>query len=288
MEGLMTVASITNILESSPESWHQAGEVVSANNAACIHLSAADHCTHIVQKFAALGEMTGGIAHDFRNILAVIDASLRLAERNLERPETVQSYLTTAHEAVLRGGKLTTQLITFAKRPELEVCSGDANECLSSLEPLLRYSVGPQNPIVLDLQKNLPGCLINRTQFEVAVLNLVNNSRDAMSTAGGEIRITTELYPLESHSYVRVRVEDHGSGMSPDVLKQIFDPFFTTKGEKGSGIGLPQVHAIMKLVGGYMTVASELGRGTVVDLMFPAIASITVPVEFRGGLGQSP
>jgi signal transduction histidine kinase len=206
---------------------------------------------HVVQKFAALGEMTGGIAHDFGNILAVIDASLRLAERNLDRPEFVRRYIAAAHEGLERGAKLTSQLMAFAKRPESEVYGGDANACLINLEPLLRYSAGPQNPICLDLKQNLPRCLIDRIQFDVAILNLVNNARDAMSGQGGEIRIKTELCACEACSYVRVRVEDRGAGMSAETLNKVFDPFFTTKGEKGNGIGLPQVHASMRLVGGY-------------------------------------
>lgn len=275
----MTVASISSILElpdglPRTESRPQHGEV------ADVELFTVER-THVAQKLEALGEMISGIAHDFRNILAVIDAGLRLAERNLNQPELVQHHIDAARDGIARGAKLTTQLISFARRQELEARSGNVNEWLTNLEPLLRYSAGARNPIDLDLQKNLPECVIDSTQFDVAILNLVNNARDAMSVEGGEIRIKTELFPCETCSYVRVRVEDHGSGMSPEVLKKVFDPFFTTKGEKGSGIGLPQVDAFMKLVGGHINVTSELGQGTTVDLMFPAVYSVTSAVEAR-------
>jgi signal transduction histidine kinase len=274
----MTVVSISSILDSTSEDCPSMGQLLPLGNPARVGVSAPDRSMHVMQKFVALGEMTGGIAHDFRNILAVLEAGLRLAEQNLDRPESIKVYIAASREALRRGSKLTAQLMDFARCSELEVCGGNANEYLNNLEPLLRFSAGPANPISIELQRNLPSCLINRTQFDVAVLNLVNNSRDA-SPDGGDIRITTELYPNGSRSYVRVRVADHGSGMSPEVLSRIFDPFFTTKGEQGTGIGLPQIQTIMKLIGGYVSVTSELGNGTAVDLMFPIVDFAGTPFE---------
>jgi signal transduction histidine kinase len=152
------------------------------------------------------------------------------------------------------------------------------NEFLSVFEPFLKHGVGPGIHIKFDLAANLPICLVGPALFEAAVLNVVTNARDAMP-GGGEVQIITERWvqstatpnPPGPGVYVRVRIKDHGHGMRPEVLRSVFDPFFTTKGEKGTGIGLPQVHAFTKMVGGHVTIASEPGIGTTVDLLFPSV-----------------
>jgi signal transduction histidine kinase len=229
-----------------------------------------------MHRFAALGEMTGGIAHDFGNVMAAIDASLQLLERNIDQPEKLLSIIEAARGALGRGVKLTSQLLAFAKRQPFNVETGDVNVCLQNLVSMLRYSVGPNHPIVLDLEPDLPMCRLDCTQFDVAVLNLVVNARDAMRSTGGEIRVQTAHYLTDSARYVMVRIEDHGPGMSPQVIEKIFDPFFTTKGDSGTGLGLVQVQATMNLVGGQVIVNSELGRGTVIDLIFPVADSTAI------------
>ena len=230
------------------------------------------------QRLMALGEMVGGIAHDFRNLIAVIDSGLKLAERNSEHPEKVRDFIAAAREGISRGGALTNQLLTFAKQRALEVRAEDANELIEDSEVLLTYGAGPDVRIVFDLAENLPRCLIDPAQFNVSMLNLVVNARDAMPN-GGEIRISTKELSVEaatsgsgrSGEYIRVRVKDTGQGMPPNVMRKIFDPFFTTKGEAGTGLGLPQVCALMRRVGGHIDVASEPGFGTTFDLLFPIV-----------------
>jgi signal transduction histidine kinase len=227
--------------------------------------------------FASLGEMTAGIAHDFRNVLAVIDSSLRLA-LNSKQLEQASTYIAAAREGVVRGTQLAAQLVAFAKQRKLEPEAGDANELLRNLEPFLRYGAGPEIRTALELAPEIPKCLVDPSQFNAAILNLVINARDAMPH-GGQITITTELWTPgmamcdspDSRTYVRVRVKDQGQGMSDDVVRQIFHPFFTTKGENGTGLGLPQVCAFMRLVGGHVTVDSERGLGTSFSLFFPAL-----------------
>ena len=222
--------------------------------------------------------MTGGIAHDFRNLLAVIELGLRLAEKSSEQPEKVRVYIAAAREGIDRGVKLTSQLLAFAKRQELEAREGDVNKLLRNLELLLKYSAGPGIRIVLELASDIPNCLIDPSQFDAAVLNLVVNARDAMPH-GGEVRISTERWVAETAiagspapgAYVRVCVKDSGQGMPAEMVRKVFDPFFTTKGEKGNGLGLPHVYAFMRRVGGHVSVTSELGRGTTVDLLFPSV-----------------
>lgn len=232
-----------------------------------------------VQRLSVLGEMTGGIAHDFRNILSIIDSGLRLAESNLSDPDKIRTFISGAREGIARGVRLTSQLLNFAQQGEIKTCAADANALLKNLELFLKYGVGPSVCIVLECSPAIPKCLVDPSQFAAAILNLVVNARDAMPSAGGEVRIHTARFqttPVTSEpgfdgTYVRVRVQDNGSGMPDHVARRVFEPFFTTKGEKGTGLGVPQVGAFMRHIGGYVTVSSEQGRGTTVDLFFPAI-----------------
>ena len=229
------------------------------------------------QRITALGEMAGGIAHDFRNILTVIESSLSLAERNPGDAETFRFCLAAAHEGVGRGLKLTSRLLAFAKQQELEPRAENANALLRNLEMFLHYGAGPGIRIRFDLAPDLPKCLIDPPQFNAAILNLVVNARDAMP-GGGVIEIGTGIVaagvpdPAAAPGpRVRVRVKDQGDGMSAEVVQRIFDPYFTTKGETGTGLGLPQVCAFMSRVGGRVRVASQVGGGTTFDLLFPAL-----------------
>jgi signal transduction histidine kinase len=234
-----------------------------------------ERATH---RLAALGEMTGGIAHDFRNLLAVIGSGLRLAEKRAEEPESVRTYIAAARQGIDRGIELTSLVLAFAKHQELDIHAGNLNEFLRSFEPFLRYGAGPDVRIKLELGSDIPDCLIDPALFDSAVLNLVMNARDAMPS-GGEIRVTTERLvqtaptpePPGPGTYACVRVKDHGCGMAPEVLRKVFDPFFTTKGEKGTGIGMLQVQALARMVGGRIRIRSERGIGTTVDLLFPSI-----------------
>ena len=196
------------------------------------------------QKLVAVGEMTGGIVHDFRNLLAITESSLRLAEKSPEQPEKVRVYIAAAREGIDRGVKLTSQLLAFTKRQELEASAGDVNALLRNLELLMRYSAAPDIRIVLKLASDIPKCLIDPSQFDAAVLNLVVNARDAMPN-GGELQISTERCGVEAAisdspapgTYVRVRVKDNGQGMPAEVMRKVFDPFFYNQGREGHWFG---------------------------------------------------
>lgn len=229
------------------------------------------------QRLTALGEMTGGIVHDFRNILAVIGSSLTLAERNADNPEKLRDYIDKAQDGVRRGAKLTAQLLTFAKEHELGARVEDINECLGGLELFLKSGAGPEIHVMLELAADAPRCLIDRAQFSAAILNLVVNARDALPK-GGTIEISTERSVVHAvavdaplpGTYARLQVKDNGQGMRPEVTRRVFDPFFSTKGERGTGLGLPQVAAFMRLINGHVAIASERGVGTTVSLFFPS------------------
>jgi signal transduction histidine kinase len=237
-----------------------------------------------------LGELTGGIAHDFRNILTVIDSCLRLAENNISDPHKVCAFIAGAREAVDRGLRLTLELLTLARQKELIASAADVNELLAKLELFLTCAVGSSIRIDFQFSANLPKCPIDPPQFAAAILNLVINARDAMPN-GGVIQVTTDSRdPEEGGSmgaYVRVRVKDNGLGMTKDIMKNIFEPFFTTKGKNGTGLGVPQVCAFIRQIGGRLNLDSEVGRGTTFDLFLPAVgARKSVPqLEVRDGVG---
>ena len=230
------------------------------------------------QRLASLGEMTAGLVHDLRNTLAAIDAGLSLAARNAHDPEKVRGYIAMAREAVARRTQAISQLLEFAADREIGIRPGNINALLENIAPFLKYAAGPGIRLVVELADGLPVCPIDSTQFSAAILNLVTNSRDAMP-GGGEILIRTEMRVIETASsgppspgtYVVVRVKDCGRGMPPDVLRHVLDPFFTTKGEKGTGLGLPQVSTFVRSSGGHLAIASELDVGTTIELLFPCI-----------------
>jgi len=237
--------------------------------------------TNASQRLSVLGEMTGGIAHDFKNILAVIDSSLRLVESNLSDPDKIRSFISGTREGIARGVRLTSQLLYFAQQGEIKTYAADANALLNDLELLLKCGAGPSVRVVLECSSTIPKCLLDPTQFAAAMLNLVVNARDAMPSAGGEVRIYTALFHTTSvtsdstlnDSYVRVTVQDNCSGMPDQVVRRVFEPFFTTKGKRGTGLGVPQVAAFMRQIGGHVTFSSKEGHGTTVDLFFPVIES---------------
>ena len=160
-------------------------------------VSAAELSARAVQRLSVLGEMTTGIAHDFRNILAIIDSGLRLAENNLDDLRAASTFIAGAREGIARGLMLTSQLLAFAKQRESEARPADVNELLKALESFLRYSAGSEVRVVLQLSSNIPSCNIDPSQFNAAMLNLVINARDAMPN-GGDVWISTAPWIFQS------------------------------------------------------------------------------------------
>jgi signal transduction histidine kinase len=227
------------------------------------------------QRITALGEMTTGLAHDFRTLLAVINSAVNLAERDLNDVDRVGTALAAARDAIERGTALTNKLLLFAKPHAHDAHSHDVNSLLENMKLFLDYGAGPGIMVRLDLAPGLPRCRIDAAQFSTAILNLVVNARDAMPD-GGEIRIATNTSPLsetgDRHAdpdCILVRVVDQGHGMPKEVRDRIFDPYFTTKGEIGTGLGVPQVVSFMRACGGFVKVGSEPGIGTSFELYFP-------------------
>jgi two-component sensor histidine kinase len=233
-----------------------------------------------------LGEMAGGIAHDFRNVLGVIGSALNLAERHAGDPEETARYLSAARESIARGLALSSRLIALARPQGQDVRPGKISALIRDIAPFLKFGAGPGITFSFVLSEQLPECMIDAGQFNAALLNLVVNARDAMPD-GGEIRIAAEMKGEErcgDRRWVRVAVTDTGQGMSDATIARIFNPWFTTKGETGTGLGLPQVCALMRLVGGRVQVSSEIGKGTTFSLLFPALSGPDAP----GSTGRSP
>jgi PAS domain S-box-containing protein len=231
------------------------------------------------QRLEAIGQLTGGVAHDFNNILTVILGNLELLEAKLGAP-LEQSLVREAMEAAEMGARLTDHLLTFSRRQHLETREIDLNEFVLGLIELLRRTLGED----VDLSTALAGDLwltrADAVQVENAVLNLAINARDAMPN-GGRIVIETRnvrldktavaLVPgLRPGDYVSLSVSDTGMGMPREVLERAFEPFFTTKGKgRGTGLGLATIYGFAKQSNGHVTLYSEPGKGTTVNLYLP-------------------
>jgi PAS domain S-box-containing protein len=229
------------------------------------------------QKMEALGRLTGGVAHDFNNLLTVIRSSVDLLKLPSLSQEKRAQYIDAISDTADRAAGLTSQLLAFARRQPLRPEVFDVAERLRAMRPIVETSVG--SPIGVTIEADEPAHVdADLNQFETAVLNLVINARDAMP-AGGELRISAAVVDgvpaVRNHgpaagSFVAVRVEDNGSGIAPETLNHIFEPFFTTKAlNRGTGLGLSQVHGFAKQSGGEIDVTSRPGAGTTFTLYLP-------------------
>ena len=234
------------------------------------------------QKMEAIGQLTGGIAHDFNNLLTGIIGSLALMQKRLGqgRTDTLERYAGLAMTSANRAAALTHRLLAFSRRQPLEAKAVDTNALVSSMEELLRRTIGES--IVLQGVET-PGLwhtLCDPHQLENALLNLAINARDAMPD-GGRLTIETANAVLddayvarepgvEAGQYVMLSVTDTGTGMPPDVMARAFDPFFTTKPiGQGTGLGLSMIYGFVKQSDGHIKIYSEPGHGTSIKIFLP-------------------
>lgn len=214
------------------------------------------------QKMDAVGQLTGGVAHDFNNLLAVILGNLELARRRVPDDEKLARYLGNAIEGARRGAVLTQRMLAFARRQELKPVAVDLKGLIESMSGLLKSSLGPAVLIQTSLPDKLRRVAADPNQLELAILNLGVNARDAMPE-GGLLRIEAR----QEAEHVRLLLIDDGDGMDEETLRRALEPFFTTKGVgKGTGLGLSMVHGMMEQLGGKLTIASERGSGTTIEL----------------------
>jgi PAS domain S-box-containing protein len=229
------------------------------------------------QKLEAVGKLTGGVAHDFNNILHIISANVQLMLRS---DDNGRKRLLNILDAVERGKKLAAQLLAFARRQPLHPSVVSLAQLIERMDALLHRAVGDSVAIRMDIVPDLWNVLVDPNQLENVLLNLVINARDAME-GGGNVTITlanVTIDPADPLAYsgiragefVTIAVSDTGSGMPPDVMERAFEPFFTTKPEgKGTGLGLSMAHGFVKQSGGHIRLASREGEGTTVTIYLP-------------------
>jgi PAS domain S-box-containing protein len=228
------------------------------------------------QKMEAIGQLTAGMAHDFNNLLQVINGNLEVAMISLDRPDLARQQLERAQRAAMRAGKLTQQLLTFARKQRLEPRLININNLVFDFSEMLVRTLGGKIELRLDLRPGLPSCMLDPTHLEMALLNVLINARDAMPD-GGDVTVATAIVRgedrLKAHglphgTYVSLCVIDKGAGMTPDVLRRATEPFFTTKGP-GTGLGLAMVHGFVQQSHGRLELVSHPGEGTKVTMLFP-------------------
>jgi signal transduction histidine kinase len=232
------------------------------------------------QKMEAVGQLTGGVAHDFNNILTVIIGCIEmLGDAVKDRPHLSQM-TDMISSAATRGADLTRHLLAFARRQPLQPRSTDVNALVVDAAQLLRPTLGAQIEIVSMLAHDSSPALIDPSQLSTAILNLALNARDAMPD-GGKLTLETRNVALDADyaamnpevspgSYVMIAVSDTGEGIPGSVLDKVFEPFFTTKGlGKGSGLGLSMVYGFVKQSNGHVKIYSKPGHGTTVKLYLP-------------------
>jgi len=259
-----------------------------------------------MQKMEAIGQLTGGVAHDFNNMLAVIISALQLAQRRLARGETdISRFTDAAMDGARRAATLTSRLLAFARRTPLQPQVIEPNRVISGMSDLLHRTLGENIQLEVVLGAGVWRTFTDQSELENAILNICVNARDAMPE-GGKLTIETsnafldEAYAatnaeVTAGQHVMIAITDTGQGMPPEVKARVFEPFYTTKEVgKGTGLGLAHVHGFLKQSGGHVAIYSEVGVGTTVKLYLlrtqleeteneaPTLASKEVPLGDAG------
>lgn len=238
--------------------------------------AAAEGALRQAQRMEAIGQLTGGVAHDFNNILMIVKGNVHRLRRELEEPKLVRK-LDMIDTASQRGENLVRQLLTFSRKQNLTPQVIDLAQRVRDFRSLLAPSLRGDIEIRIDVPESIAPVRVDQSEFELAVLNLAVNARDAMPN-GGVIEIGVRPVRLRGDAahdklegdFVALSVADTGCGIEREAIGKIFEPFFTTKDVgKGTGLGLSQVYGFAKQSGGTVTVWSRVGQGTVFTLYLP-------------------
>lgn len=258
------------------------------------------------QKLESIGKLTGGVAHDFNNILQIISSNIQVMEMIAQGnktipPEEIEPHLKSTASAIERGSKLASQLLTFARRQPLRPTLVDLSALIENIDSLIQRLIGHDIKVQTRVADDLWKVEVDPALFENVILNLAANARDAMDGKGilsinlcnkslGEHQAAT--YPgIMPGDYVMLAITDSGTGMPPEVLEHVFEPFFTTKPEgKGTGLGLAMAYGFVKESGGHIHIDSEVGVGTTIRIFLPrsmvtqGITPATIiPAQATGG-----
>lgn len=218
------------------------------------------------QRLEALGQLAGGVAHDFNNILSIISGYARIADKAVEGNDEALNYLERISQAVDRGSALTSQLLTFGRHKVRKDSVFDLGELVTDQEALLRPLMDASISLSIRVDPEIPVELPADHICQI-LMNLCINSRDAMPDGG---HLIVEVVNAKDGEHALLRVIDTGSGMSPEVKRKIFDPFFTTKDQgKGTGLGLSMVYGLVRDMKGEIDVVSKLGSGTAITIQLP-------------------
>ena len=238
------------------------------------------------QKMDALGKLTGGIAHDYNNMLGVVTGYSELLENSLIDQPQLAKYARQIHHAGERGAKLTQKLLAFSRKStseELDVVN--INSLLFEEQHMLEKTLTVRIKLIMDLQKDgLWPVYLDKGELEDAILNISINAMHAIESNGQLTLQTRNVHysPIDAHrldlsagDYVSLSITDTGCGMDQETIDKIFDPFYSTKGDKGTGLGLSQVYGFVERSGGNIKVYSEVGKGTRFTIYFPRYYSDT-------------
>jgi PAS domain S-box-containing protein len=232
------------------------------------------------QRMEAVGVLAGGVAHEFNNLLTVIEGNVELALSDLDANQPAWETLATVVKTAQRAAALTRQLLAFSRHQVLQPQELDLNALLANFASLVQPALGPGVKLQLDPSPGIRTVLADARAMEQVLMNLALNARDAMPQ-GGEIRIATAAVTLDEEfcrtrdkikpgEYVRLTVADTGTGMDAETLRRMWEPFFTTKEVgKGTGLGLAVVYGIIRQLEGLIEVQSEVGQGTRFDVYLP-------------------
>ncbi|MBC7701918.1 MAG: PAS domain S-box protein [Massilia sp.] len=256
------------------------GRHITAEKEAQAALERTQDALRQAQKMEAIGQLTGGVAHDFNNVLQVIGGNLQLLREATRHDEALQRRVEAAIAGVDRGAKLALHLLAFARKQPLAPDVLNIGRRVQDLDDMLRRVIGDSIELKTHIAPDLWNTFVDPHGLENVLLNLVINARDAMNGTG-QLTLETdnasldEVYAHEHPDvtpgqYVVITLSDTGSGMPPDILERVFEPFFTTKPEgHGTGLGLSMVYGFIKQSGGHVKIDSAVGLGTTVKLYLP-------------------
>jgi signal transduction histidine kinase len=250
-----------------------------------VELARSQAALHQAQKMEAIGQLTGGVAHDFNNVLQIIGGNLQLAKLVGGINEAARSRIDTALSGVERGARLAAHLLAFARRQPLQSVVIDPGAVLCDMQGMLRHVLGPHVTVEADVAPGLWRAAVDPSQLHNVLVNLCLNARDAMA-GGGTLTLRASNVAagaapgadLAVRDYVLLEVRDTGTGMPAEVLERAFEPFFTTKPTgQGTGLGLSMAYGFVKQSGGEIELRSAPGQGTTVRIFLarsdgPAVA----------------